>query len=727
MDNFKNAKYIKSQNEPNDFSLYDPAPFFRKEFIIDSEINTANIFVQSPGFAKFYINGTDITEDIFISPISDYNKILWYNTYDVTGLLRKGKNVIGVIAGNGFLNESFKSAWDYDTVEWRDAPKFILRLEINGETAAVSDGSWKTTLESSHIIYNHLRSGEYVDMRKYDTSWLTEEYDDSDWRYAIEGETRGQLRPCTCQPVREIEKISPVSLTKTDYGYLADFGTTLSGYMEITLKAERGSEILFRYTEDLDDDGNPKYNGMDAKNFYHESPFHLNKLIASGSVDTFKPMFSYHGFRYVLIEGLKDEPISVCAYFTHNDVKRISSFESGNGVLNYIYNAGIRSTYSNMFWCLTDCPTREKLGWTNDAQISSDQTLINFDIVPLYKKWFEDIKANMFPDGSLHGTIPAPDWEWGHKCGPVCDCWLYELPYKIYLYTGDSRMLTESVTYFERYAEFLERKSNEGYSFALGDWLGYTSSKLIPKEFVRDFYLIKALRITVLANKLANKDCTRWSVKADKYIQAFKDRYLDTAGKCVIDEQSAVAMMLSCGLYEDKAVLSEQLISVVLRDKSVLTCGTVGVQYLFDALAQSGRADIAYKMITESEPGYKTWYEQGADTLWECWDGKDKGSHNHHMFSGVAAWFFKILLGVCPMEQYPAFEKLDLRPCFIKEAGYVKGSMDTVRGKIEMEWSFVGDGFVYNITLPDDIKATFRGETLKEGINEFFIRQEDIQ
>ena len=361
-------------------------------------------------------------------------------------------------------------------------------------------------------------------MRKYDPSWLDVEYDDSDWSYAIERKetTLGELRPVTCQPMRETERIEPVRLTKTLDGYLVDFGVTISGYMEITLNAPRGKEILFRYTEELDESGAPRYNGMDAENFYPESPFHLNKLIASGAVDTFKPMFSYHGFRYVVIEGLENEPISIFAHFTHNDVAHISDFECGNEVLNYIYNAGIRSTYSNMFWCLTDCPTREKLGWTLDAQASMEQTLINFDIVPLYKKWFEDIKVSMFEDGSLHGTIPAPDWEWGHRCGPVCDCLLYDLPYKIYLYTGDSKMLEDSLDYFVRYADFLEKKCDENYTFALGDWLGYTSSKIIPKEFVRDFYLIKALKITEFAYSLLVKDASAWEQRLEKRIRKFK-------------------------------------------------------------------------------------------------------------------------------------------------------------------------------------------------------------
>ena len=724
---FEYAKYIKAVECASGFSLYDPAPIFRKEFTVRCCEN-AKIFVQSPGFARYYINGRDITEDLFISAISDYNKILWYNEYEVTYLLREGENVISVICGNGFFNESFDSAWHYPVAEWRDAPQFCLRLEIDGETALVSDGSWKCDAEGSHIIFNHLRSGEYHDMRKKSDDWMQIGFDDGSWQYAIEKAEpiKGEFRPVKCQPVREIEKIEPVSITETEHGCLIDFGVNISGYIEAGLSCEEGKEIIFRYAEEVDEKGYPKHNGMDDKYFFAESPFQVNKMIASGGEDVFKPLFSYHGFRYVTVEGLSKMPDKSCftAIFTHQDVARKSEFESGNEVINFIYNAGMRSTYSNMFWCMTDCPTREKLGWMNDAQASVEQTLINFDIVPLYEKWFEDMKVSAFSDGSLHGTIPSTDWAWGHACGPVCDCMFYELPYKVYLYTGNSDMLTSAIDVMESYALFLEGKCLENHSFILGDWLGYISSKLTPKEFVRDFYLIKALSVTVFAQNLAGKKNALWKEKLEKYKQEFKDRYLDSEGRCTVASQCAISMMIMAGLYEDKQTLCKQLVKVVKADEYKLTCGMVGIQYIYDALSESGRGDIAYKLITETAPGYKSWLEEGATTLWEKWDGKDSGSHNHHMFSGVIAWFYKSLLGVALDAEHPAFEKIALKPAFVKELGYVKGSFDTVKGRISAEWRYENGEFNYTVEVPEGISASFGGEKLEAGKNIFEIKEE---
>lgn len=722
---FHNAKYIKAVNKPDAFSFYDPLPLFRREFTVDEPIEKATIFVQSPGFATYYINGRNITEDIFISAISEYHKILWYNQYDVTALLQKGKNTLCIIAGNGFFNESFRSAWDYDKAPWRDAPQAMAALYINGKEHLVTDETFRADRKRSPIIYSHLRSGEYYDARKADDAWLFAGYDDSAWGHAITATSpKGTLRETPCPAIREAEVIVPVSVTETDCGYLVDFGITSAGYMEITLKAQRDDEITFRYAEEIDEENHLQYNRMNRTCYYAESPFHMNKMIASGGVDTFKPMFSYHGFRYVLIEGLREKPSldSMRAYFIHQNIGRRSEFSSGNDVLNYIYRAGLRSTYSNLFWSLTDCPTREKLGWANDAQASIEQTLINFDILSLYEKWFEDLKAAMREDGALPGIIPTSGW--GFDAGPICDGLLYELPYRIYLYTGDSKMLTEAIPYFERYIGYLSGMIAKGHTFTYGDWMGYTCSKVVPKDFVRDFYLMKALFVTRFAHRLTGTEVSLWEARYEEEKEAFLTRYLDENGKCVIDQQSSLAMLLMSGLYRDRETIARQLVAAVERDELRLTSGMVGVQYLYHALADAGRADLAYKMITETEPGYKTWFNHGATTLWERWEGEDDGSHNHHMFAGIISWFYRSLLGIAPSAEAPGFARIELCPKFLSAPGLVEGYEDTVRGRIEASWRYENGGFRYTVTIPEGIEAIFRGNKLSVGKNEFFIENE---
>ena len=724
---FDGAFYIKAERESNEYSLYDPLPLFRKSFFLDGEIDLSEIFVQSPGFARYFINGVEITDDRFISAISDYRKILWYNKYDVTALLKRGENIISAVAGNGFFNESFKSAWDFDQAEWRDPPQIMVSLFVNGERALVSDGSWSVSRERSHIVYSHLRSGEIVDMRKYDERWCKADYDDSDWQRAVcrdRDEITGELRLCGCPSVRETDVLEPISVRRTDEGYLADFGVNISGYVSLRLSAPAGSEIDIVHTEEIYPDGRVKMNCLYNDTMYSlDLPFQTDRVIASGGDDLFKPSFCYHGFRYVLVSGLTDPllPSDIRAYFTHNDVKRRSELECGNEVIQFIYDGGIRSTYSNMFWCLTDCPTREKLAWMNDAKASVDQTLFNFDIIPLYKKWFEDMKADMKVDGSIHSVIPTHGW--GDDWGPVCDLMLFELPYKVYLFTGDGEMLAGAVEYFDRYISFLETSIREDKKFKLGDWMGNGSSKLVSKEFVRDILLIEAVKITALAYKLCGRAADDINEKLKHLKERFMSEHLDGEGRCRFHAQTPVAMMIEMGLYTDKAALCRQLIETVEEQNYRLTAGMVGVQYLYYALAEAGRADIAYRMITESDPGYKTWLNHGATTLWECWDGVDKYSHNHHMYAGVIGWFFKGLLGISPDEERPGFERIDLRPGFVPEAGWIRSGFDTPRGRIELGWEYKDGELEYTVTIPDGIEATYKGATLKKGENKFVIKE----
>ena len=720
---FGNAEYIKATENAPSFSYTDPLPFFRKEILIDKPFEKADITVQAPGFAKFYINGNHITEDIFISATSDYDKILWYNTYDVTPLLQQGKNILGVIAGNGFFNESFQTGWDFDIALWRDAPQFILCLRVDGEIASVSDESWKCSREKSHIIFSHLRSGEYVDMRKYDPAWLRPNYDDGDWQSVVlrSRPITAVFRPAACQPVRECERIAPISIKKTtDGAFIADFGKTISGYAEISLCEPCGTEVLFYYAEELYPDGIPKHNDMNKKNYYRYTPFQHNRLITSGKTDTFKPSFFYGGFRYLRIEGLTKAPEQLFAIFTHQTVERRASFDCGNDVLNYIYNAGIQSTYSNLFWCLTDCPTREKLGWTNDAQASLEQTLINFNIVPLLEKWYEDIKISMFADGSLHGTVPSPDWPWGHACGPVCDCLLYEMPYRVYLYTGEIDMLNEGIPFFERYIAFLEKKIAENHEFILGDWM--SSPKL--KAMIAKMYLLKAYDITAFAHKITGRNSSRWEKKATDWRDTLCAQYVNPNGESAISMQTAIAMLLAFRIGKDRSALIKQLLNIIERDSFQLRAGMVGFQYIYHVLSDIGRGDLAYRLLTETAPGYKTWYDYGETTLWEEWNGENRGSHNHHMYSGVISWFFRSLLGISPLETSPAFEKIELNPVFIESLKYVNGSMETVRGTIKASWEFRDGQFIYSVTIPDGISAFFQGEKLKIGKNIFHIHPE---
>lgn len=724
---FYHAQYIMAQTgTPGATDTDIPAPLFRRRFFL-KPFQKATLSVVGLGYARFYLNGKEITEDKFLSPLSDYTKNIWYQTYDVTDLLQAGENIAAVICGNGFYNEGIKTPMKNHLAPWRDYPKFLFCLSADEVPVLVSDAEWLCSTES-FLPFNQVRSGETFDAQRYDPAWTTLSYDDSEWTPAFldDAPPTGTLSECNCEPIREVEVCSAAGIFSCGDAYIVDFGKNMSGYVELTVCQKKGDRVTLKYGEEyLEDEGRVDNGWMET--WYDGFPFQIDTLICSGKTDTYKPYFTYHGFRYVQIEGLREAPTadSVRAYFVHQDIRKKADFRSSDAVLNYIYQAGIRSTYSNLHSVLTDCPTREKLGWTNDAQASAEQTLINFDIVSFYRKWYTDILLSVEEDGSMPGIVPSP--RWGYDCGPVCDCLLYELPYRIYLYTGDDSFLKTGLPYFKTYLNGLNRKLENGDYIWLADWTGHDNSERIPKRFVLDFYRIKALRITKLAETLANgADVSALQAELDEREAAFLNTYLDQDGYAVIEEQTALSIQICNGLYRSFEPLREQLQRTVVRDEYRLTCGMVGVQYLNDALSLCGLQEIAYRMITESIPGYRLWYENGATTLWERWDGLRIHSHNHHMFSNVLGWFFKSLLGIAPKESAPGFCEIDLTPRFVTELSYCQGYTDTVRGRIEAMWTYKDGEFSYTVTIPHGVSAVWNGRRIGEGTHTFRIAENAV-
>lgn len=393
---FENASFIKPDIPfCRDFKNKNTAPIFRKKFIID-KFDDAKLYVCGLGYAYYYINGEKVSEDMFTAPVSDYNKTLWYNEYDISRLLCEGENTIAVICGNGFYNESILTNWKFHEASWRDNPKFILELEADGEIILQSNSSWKCNPESS-VYFNQLRMGEYYDANIIGESWINPDFDDSGWGYAVNDDTPplGVFRKCECEPIREEKVYSPVKAIRiNDTTCVYDFGQNMSGYVRLKIKGNKGDEITFRYCECVGEDNRPVYYGMDK--YYLQSGFQTDKLICSGNEMVWSPRFVYHGFRYIEVSGADYcDKLDIYAVFVHQDINRRTEFRCSDEYINKLFNCGVMSSLSNMFYMLTDCPTREKFGWTNDAQSSCEQMLTNFETEKLLAKWYQDIKDAM--------------------------------------------------------------------------------------------------------------------------------------------------------------------------------------------------------------------------------------------------------------------------------------------------------------------------------------------
>ena len=716
---FENIHFIKAQ--PVFDKKASTAPMFRKTFNITEEVKSAVLSVAALGYGYYRINGKKVTEDLFTAPVSDYRKTVWYNTYDVAPLLHPGKNVIFVMCGNGWYNENMASAWDYDKAPWRDSPKVILSLEINGELAVKSDESFKVSLDGP-VTYNELRSGEHFDSRLYDGNVFTVDYDDSAWPNAVtdENEPAGVFRKCEAEPIRECEYLAAKKMIKvSDNKVIYDFGRNISGYVRLRVKEKPGDKIIIRHVEEINDDLSLEYNEMNGR-YYPETPFQECEFTACGKEFTYSPLFTYHGFRFAEVTGLENADINdAVAVFVHQDIKRRSHFECSDDFLNSLFEAGIASSYSNMFYMPTDCPTREKLGWMNDAQASTEQFLTDFEAEKFLTKWEQDIFDAMNEKGALPGIVPSSGWGFGGGSGPDSDGSLFEIPYRIYLNTGDDSLLKKVYPAFLKYFSFLKTLTDENgdITFGLNDHAGPVFEKQLGATFINKMLIIKFLRIRRLAEERLGIDTEETEKEIEKEIADAKKKYLLPDGRCTIDEQTSVGMMIYFGIYDDLSPLKRQIAEITERQNFHHFCGMVGLRYLYIALNKCGLYNYAYKIITsDGEPSYREWMKDGATALYERWSKLE--SKNHHMFSDVMSWMMKTIIGINIKEGSVAYKETEIAPVFFDELTHAKGHIDTVNGRISVSWRRMYDKIELKIEIPEGIKATYRGTALKSGLNE---------
>lgn len=704
----------------------DHAPLFRKRFIWNGDTRIAKIRICALGIGYCYLNGQRISKDLFTAPVSDYSKTLWYNTYDVSELLQKGENVIAVSCGNGWYNESFQTVWKAPNYH-PDLPKITLSLEIDGTEFLVTDETWRCSPDSA-TRFNQLRSGEWFDATRYDPAWTELTFHDSLWPFAKLDDTppSGVLRECPCEPIREFEISDPQRIIRTgERTFVFDMGINRSGYIRLTVTGVRGQMITIRYAESLNDDGTLCVYGLSR--FYPESEFMTDRFTCSGEEITWSPSFVYHGFRYIELNGISSpDEVTVRAVFVHQAVVKRTSFRCSDPFLNNLFAAGQISCLSNMFYLFSDCPTREKMGWTDDAQMSAEQMFTDFAVEGLVKKWMQDIYDAMREDGMLPGVIPTKGWgyEWGN--GPLSDGVLFELPYRYYLHTGKPDLLVNSRPYFRRYLSFLQGKENKDGlipDFGLGDWATAGNQKDIPVAFVNLALFANFCRIAALAEQLA-ENFQKASEMESLFIakkMLLQKKYLRGDGACKIEKMSAVAIIIALKLYDNLSPLSNQLKRLVKANDYRHDCGIFGLRCLYHALTQCGLQEDAYRILTASGyPSYRFWFERGATSLWEYFTetipNGEYVSKNHHMYSDFMSWIVKNILGLVHDRRNPDTPEFTVCPFFFKDLSFAEGEYVTDHGKISIKWIRNAPHTVeVRILVEGRVVADYQGKVLKAG------------
>lgn len=660
---FENAKWIGGDTEP--FVLTTKSILFRKEFEIMESVQSVILHICALGLGVCTVNGAPVTDEVLSTPFTRYDKRVMYQNYDITALVKAGKNAVGVHVGNGFYNNNMKT-WNDAMSPWRDDPKLIAAIEVEKKEGTkgwiYSDASWKWT--SGPCVYNEMRQGEKYDARLEHHGFDLPNYDDSSWgRVRIARSPGGVLEPMDMPPIRVVDRIKPVKIR----GNIYDFGANISGWVRIKGKGESGQEVILTYDEVLQWD-ETKLREIAAFTYVDQCELkHQDIYIMKGEgVEEYAPSFCYHGFRYVKIENAPDD-LEIEAEMVHTDLAAIGSFCCSNPMLNKIHEASMRATLTNYHGIPTDCPHREQNGWTGDALMSSDQCLMNWNMEKAYTKWLHDFKDAQRPSGQLPGVIPSAGWGYNWGSGPGWDSALIQIPWKVYLATGKTDLIRDMWENMCSYMGYMESMAvGDVVDYGLSDWCQPKEQEACPVAVTDTaFYYADNCLMGKMA-ELIGEESHEWIMNAKRIRKSWRTNFLHDAK--LKSFQTFWACALYHGLLEDeeKEWALFELVELIIHANYHLTCGIFGVKFMFSALSENGRSDLVYKMITNPEyPSYAYWINQGMTTLCENWDMT--GSQNHHMYSEVDHWFYRYIGGIRFEE-----ECLIIAPCLIPEVGQFK-------------------------------------------------------
>ena len=710
----QNAKWIGTgaKLDRKTTNTVSPALRLLKEFEVE-QYSEAVCYICGLGSYLLYINGKRVGDEVLSPAFTNYDKRALYLRHDLTQYIQKGKNLIAVELGDGFFNQTTHDQWGFFQATWRDHVRMIFELFIDSKSVVVSDESWVWSLDGP-TIHTAMRTGEYYDARKQD-GWMNLGYDHSNWHNARRvAPIGGKLVLSEIQPMRELEELKIVKKWKSANGWIVDFGKNIAGYIAVNMKGERGKTLRFRYQERLKD-GEP--DRWDIARYIHDTDaFSEDRytFAGAGEKEFWKPSFVYHGFRFVEILGLDCEPEDDCliAYFVHTDLPRKGCFSCSDELLNWLYDAGIRSYLSNWHGFSEDCPHREKNGWTGDAVISCDYAVCNFDMKQAYKKWLADICDCQRDNGMLPGIAPTSTWGYNWGNGPAWDCAIFFIPYILYLETGDSECFEVVFNSCERYLDYALYYRNSGLvCYGLADWAppqyadGRTI-KLMPNELSDScyYYAMQSIFAAFCKMKGDLQKYEKYSRLAKETKDAIISKYINGI-EVANNSQGALAEVLYFKIVdgEQAVAIAKHLNEVVKQSGFFLETGILGLKALLNALSAYGYTESAYKVVSHYDyPSYGYWKNCGATTLWENWNGV--GSQNHHMYADVLNWMYRNILGIknCDI----AYKKCVFEPYFYAKNCTAEGKTITPYGEISIKWQKVGNELTVFATVPESVEMT---------------------
>jgi alpha-L-rhamnosidase len=698
-------------------------PQFRKTFTVVKELQSATLFISGLGHYEAYVNGQKAGDSFLAPGWTDYDKTVFYNTYDVTSFLKKGENVLGALVGNGFYNinrERYRKlviAYGY--------PKLIARLQLQYSDGSLqiitTDESWKTS--PSPITFTSIFGGEDYDATQEQKGWKETGFDDSEWVPVIlTNGPSGELTAEHDYPLKEMQRFEAERILPLgDTAWLYDFGQNASGIVEVMVKGEPGQEVKLWPGELINPDNsvNQRASGR---------PYYFSYILNDEGRKTWKPKFTYYGFRYVQVtggvpageknpDGLP-EIEKIIFIHTRNSSPENGTFTTSNDLLNRIHSLidwAIRSNYQSV---VTDCPHREKLGWLEQTHLMGQGIHFRYDNYHLYRKLVYDMMDARTEEGLVPDIAPEyVEFIGGFRDSPEWGSAAVILPYLLWKWYSDGQVMEDAWPMMNDYIHYLKGKSrNHILEHGLGDWydLGPKSpgvSQLTPISLTATaiyFYDVKLMAdMAALLNKPEEDDLRRW---ADEIKKAFNEEFFNAEDKVYsTGSQTAMAMPYCMGIIDEqyREEVFANLADSIIANNKALTAGDVGFHYLVEALTKGKAAQLMFDMINRDDvPGYGFQLKKGATALTESWAALEIVSNNHLMLGHVMEWFYAGLGGIGQAEQSNGYKEIIIEPQLAGDLKFVKISFHSPYGLIRSEWEKKDSTFQIEVEIPHNTKAT---------------------
>lgn len=717
------AKWI----EANIIETKRICPQFRKSFSTTKTIQSATAYITAHGMYEANINGKKVGDAFFTPGFTSYNKRLQYQTYDVTSMLQNGENVIAVNVGNGWYRGYL--GWVTQVNTWGDKLGLLMQLEIaytdGTKELIITDKTWKSSTGS--IVTAEIYYGETIDANKETTGWKTAGYDDSKWNGVNQAMFANNLVATYNEPVRKHEVFKAAKVITTPKGEkVLDFGQNLVGFESIRIKGQKGDTIRIYHAEVLDKAGN----------FYTENlrtATSLSTYILSGNgEETFEPHFTFYGFRYIKIEGVRGEinPENFPAVALYSDMKKTGSFTTSNALINQLQSNIEWGQKGNFLDIPTDCPQRdERLGWTGDAHVFVRTAAYNRGVYNFFAKWMKDVSADQWADGRVPWVIPnifvTSDKESGSTGWSDVST---IIPWNIYRAYGDKKILENQYGSMKKWVDYMKNKSANYLwnteKFHFGDWLFFRPdddkdgiAAITDKNMIAQCFFAHSTQMLINAAEVLGKtdDVKAYTELLTAIKKAYLDEYVTPNGGLVSNTQTAYVLALHFDMLPEnlRQQAANRLAKNIEKYKNHITTGFIGTPYICHVLSRYGHLSVAYRLLLQKT--YPSWLYPvtvGATTIWERWDAQkpdgsfqtsEMNSFNHYAYGAIGDWMYRVAAGI--REGAPGYKQIIIQPHPGGDFTYMNADLKTSYGNAASHWKIDVDNMIMELEIPVNTTA----------------------